>query len=219
MIRSDVVSLTVINGVAYRQKLPAGGSGIVILRADAAQPGIASISKTSGEAIPAANTPKDLYPKEAFQEAIALTARLPYKKRGNVQLKGQSVAEEPAAEAPVSAEQAAEEAVVDSAEYQKIVDKYTDKDGKLSYALLNKDMIKFAHSSSVVRKMVADGESVEAIQLYAAGAKFRSITGNSSLSDAQVQKMIELLDEVSPKGVFKEFNDEIRKMLKASKKK
>ena len=34
-----------------------GGSGLVIVREDAAQPGIASISKTSGEAIPAANTP------------------------------------------------------------------------------------------------------------------------------------------------------------------
>ena len=73
------------------------------------------------------------------------------------------------------------------------------------------------HSSSVVRKMVAEGESVEAIRLYAVGAKFRSITGNHNLTDAQVLKMVELLDEVSPKGVFKEFNDEIRKSLKAAK--
>lgn len=51
MIRTNVVLLSVIKAVAYRQKLMTGGSGIVIIRGDASQPGIASISKTSGEAI------------------------------------------------------------------------------------------------------------------------------------------------------------------------
>jgi hypothetical protein len=212
MIRTNVVSLSVINAIAYRQKLPAGGSGIVIIREDSAQPGIASISKTSGEAIPAATTPKKLFPQEAFQEAIALTARLPYKKQGSVKLRGET--------APIEAEpekEAEEEAVVDSADYEKIVAKYTDKDGKLSYELLNRDMIKFLHSSSIARKMVEDGESVDAIRLYAVGSKIRGITDNHDLTDAQVLKIVELLDEVSPKGVFKEFNNEIRKSLKAAK--
>ena len=62
MIRTDIVSLTQIDAVAFRQKLPAGGSGITILRYDADQPGIASISKTTGDPIPTANTPADLYP-------------------------------------------------------------------------------------------------------------------------------------------------------------
>ncbi len=212
MVRTDVVTLSVIEGIAYRQKLPAGGSGIVILREDAAQPGIASISKTTGQAIPSANTPKKLYPQEAFQEAIALTAGLPYKKRGSVQIKGAPLAAETAEEAEEVME---EEAVVDSAEYQKIVDQYTGKDGKLSYALLNRDMIKFAHSSSIVRRMIEAGESIEAIRLYTVGTKFRNITGNKDLTDAQVLKMADLLDEVSPKGVFRELNDEIRRSLKA----
>ena len=212
MIRTKVVNLSKIKGIAYRQKLTSGGSGIVIIREGVAQPGIASISKKSGEAILTANTPKDVYPQEVFQEAMALTAGLPYKKLGKVQLNEESVAEE-----PVTEELAAEEVVVDSEEYAKIVEKYTDKNGKLSYDLINKDMIKFAYSSSIVRKMVEDGESDESIRLYIAGAKFRSITGNHELTDAQVLKIVELLDEVSPKGVFKEFNDELRKM-KAGKK-
>ena len=213
MIRTEVVTLSVIKAVAYRQRLTAGGSGIVIIRDDVAQPGIASISKTSGAPIPTANTPADSYPKEAFEEAMTLTAGLPYSKRGPVRAEAVIPAEEPAA-----GEAAAEEAVVDSADYQKIVDRYTDKDGKLSYVLLNRDMIRFIHSSSVSRKMIADGESVEAIRLYAVGAKFRSITGDRDLTDAQVLKTVELLDEVSPKGVFREFNDEIRKSLKAGRK-
>ena len=212
MIRTNVVNLTVINGIAYRQKLMKGGSGIVIIRDDAAQPGIASISKTSGEAIPVANTPKKLYPQEAFNEAIALTAGLPYKNQGNVRLKGKLVSEEPAAEAEEQ-----EEIVVSSAEYLKVVEKYTDKNGKLSYDLLNKDMIKFAHSSSIVRKMVEEGVKPKEISAYVVGTKFRNITGNAKLTDQQVDKMVELLDEVSPKGVFKVFNDEIRKSLKAKK--
>ncbi len=212
MIRTNVVNLTSIKGIAYRQKLPSGVSGIVILRENAAQPGIASISKTSGKAIPTANTSKKLYPQKAFEEAMVLTAGLPYKNQGNVQLKGKLPDRE-----PVTKEQAKEEAVVDSAEYAMIVEKYTDKTGKLSYELLNKDMIRFAHSSSVVRGMVAEGKSVDRIRLYAAGTKFRSITGNHDLTNAQVKKIIELLDEVSPKGVFREFNEELRKMKAAGK--
>ena len=86
MIRTDTVDLTVIKAVAFRQKLMSGGSGITILRYDMDQPGIASISKTSGEPIPTDNTPADVYPAEAFREAIKLTAGMPYKKRGGVRL-------------------------------------------------------------------------------------------------------------------------------------
>ena len=213
MVRTNAVTLNSVPGVAYRQKLPAGGAGIVILREDCTQPGIASISKTSGEAIPAANTPKKMYPQEAFQEAISLTAGLPYRKQGSVQLKGKELREE----APAEAEAIEEEVVVDSADYQKIVDQYTDNNGKLSYPLLNKDMIQFAHRSSKVRKMLASGESVDTIRLYITGTKFRNITGNPGLTDEQVLIITELLDEVSPKGVFKELNSEIRKRLKAAK--
>ncbi|MBQ4384173.1 MAG: hypothetical protein II795_06805, partial [Firmicutes bacterium] len=66
MIRTNVVTLSVIDAIAYRRKLPSGGSGIVIIREGAEQPGIATISKTSGEAIPAANSPGKLYPQKAF---------------------------------------------------------------------------------------------------------------------------------------------------------
>ena len=215
MIRTNAVALSTIKAVAYRQKLLSGGSGIVILREDSAQPGIASISKTSGEPILTANTSKKLFPAEAFKEAIELTAGMPYKKQGKVLLKQEIRSEKPAKEP--EEEVLPEEVVVDSADYQKIVDRYTDKNGKLSYPLLNKDMIGFAHRSSRVRKMLADGESVDAIRLYITGSKFRSITGDPDLTDDQVLVITELLDEVSPKGVFKELNGEIRKELKAAK--
>ena len=216
MIRTNVVDLTVIPAAAYRQKLPTGGAGIVILRSDVKQPGIASISKTSGKAIPSANTPAESYPAEAFQEAIALTAGLPYHRQGSVRYVSRKLKEEQDKPAPELEEY---EAVVDSREYAAVVERFTDKNGKLSYELLNREFIKFAHSSSKVREMLEAHRSVEAIRLYIAGAKFRSITGNDKLTDAQVLKIAELLDEASPKGVFRDLNKELRAKLKAAKQK
>ena len=215
MIRTDIVKLTVIAAVAFRQKLMAGGAGVTVLRYDTAQPGIASISKTSGQAIPAANTPADKYPPEVFNEAIRLTFGMPYKKRGNVKLTKETVEEV----APEPAEEVTEEEVViDSREYQKLVDYYTDKNGKLSYELLNKDLIKFAHASKTVRGMLDEGESVKKIRTYIVCSKFRSVIGNRKLTEAQVLKMAELLDEVSPKSVFKTLDAELRKMSAGKKK-
>ena len=210
MIRTSSVKLTTLPAVAYREKLAKGGSGIVIVRSDATQPGIASISKTSGEPIPSANTSADLYPVEAFKEAMELTAGMPYRKQGKPKPVLIEVPEEEVPEVEV---------VVDSSEYQAVVDAYTDKSGKLSYALLNKDLIQFVHRSSVARRMIAAGEPEEAIRAYAVGAKFRTIAGNGDLTDEQALKMAELLDEVSPKGVFKELNAEIRTKLGKGKKK
>lgn len=210
MIRTSSVKLTTLPAVAYREKLAKGGSGIVIVRSDATQPGIASISKTSGEPIPSANTSADLYPVEAFKEAMELTAGMPYRKQGKPKPVLIEVPEEEVPEIEV---------VVDSSEYQAVVDAYTDKSGKLSYALLNKDLIQFVHRSSVARRMIAAGEPEEAIRAYAVGAKFRTIAGNGDLTDEQALKMAELLDEVSPKGVFKELNAEIRTKLGKGKKK
>ena len=210
MIRTETVTLTTIPAIAYRLKLTSGGSGIVILREDAPQPGIASISKTSGEPILTRNTAAKLFPKKAFQEAMELTAGLPYRKRGAPALPV------PVAEAPETKEEEIEPALeeaVDSEEYAKIVDAYLDKSGKLSYALLNKDLIGFAHRSSKVREMIGKKAAEDEIRLYIVGTKFRNLTGNRNLTDGQVLKMAELLDEVSPKGVFKELNDELRKKL------
>ncbi len=212
MIRTNVVTLTVIPAIAYRQKLPSGGSGITIYRYDTVQPGIASISKSSGKAIPAANTSRKLFPQAAFSEAIELTVGMPYKKQKGVRVAEEKVVEtdEPAEEA-VAKEDAA---VIDSADYQQIVAKFTDKKGKLSYDLLNRELIKYAKESAQVRSLVESKATADEICFEIAKAKFKEITGNAMLSDDQIRKAIELLDEVSPKGVFKELNSEIRLMLK-----
>ena len=109
------------------------------------------------------------------------------------------------------------EAVVDSAEYQRVVDAYSDKDGRLSYTLLNKDLIQTAKASGQVRLMIEDHASLEEIRLQVVKAKLRSVSRNPALTDEQVQLMIELLDEISPKGVLKPLNEDIRKWLRDGK--
>ncbi|MBR2571777.1 MAG: hypothetical protein IKE30_06560 [Clostridia bacterium] len=216
MVRTDTVNLTVITAVAFRQKLASGGAGVMILRYDASQPGIAAISKTSGDPIPTANTPGDLYPIEAFREAIALTAGMPYSKRGSVRLEKKAVVE--AAPEPEE-ETTADDPVIDTAEYQKIIAMYTDRNGKLSYELLNRDLIKFAHSSRTVHSMIAEGASTKKVRTYIVTSKFRTVTGNKKLTEEQAMKMGDLLDEVSPRSVFKQLDAELRKSSAANKRK
>ena len=62
--------------------------------------------------------------------------------------------------------------------------------------------------------MIGESAKPKEISQYVIGTKFRSITGSDKLTDSQVGKMVDLLDEVSPKGVFKEFDEEIRRSLK-----
>ena len=109
--------------------------------------------------------------------------------------------------------------VVDSADYQKVVARYTDKNGKLSYELLNRDLIKFAHSSKTVRSMLDEGASVKKVRTYIITSKFSTVTGNRKLTEEEAVKIGELLDEVSPKGVFKELDADLRKSSASNKRK
>ncbi|MBR6155420.1 MAG: hypothetical protein IKQ27_00550 [Lachnospiraceae bacterium] len=212
MIRTDTVSLTVIPAVAFRQKLKQGGSGIVILRPEARQPGIASISRTSGDPIINQQTDQKLFPEEAFKEAMRLTLGLPYRKTTPVKVTEDMIVKEIKEEEPEPEIKLNEEA------YQAIVARYTDKSGHLSYDLINKEMIRFAKSSSIVRGMIQEGKKASVIRNYIVSNKFRNIADNDDLTNADIKLIVEMLDEVSPKGVFKELDAEIRKMLGAQKK-
>jgi hypothetical protein len=90
---------------------------------------------------------------------------------------------------------------------------YTNRKGELSYELLNKALIKAAHANPFVATMVHQGASLEEISNHVVRANFESVSGNSHLSEAEVNSIISLLDEVSPRSVIREFNDEIRKMI------
>jgi hypothetical protein len=214
IIRTKLVELSTLAAVAYRQKLK-DGSGVVILRYDTPQPGSASISSKTGEPVPALNTNLDMYPLEGFREALELTGGMPYSRRGKVKLIG----EPPVETAPDNAEEPLTEdlVIVDSAEYQAIVNAYTNKKGELSYDLLNKDFVQFAKSSKIVADMVANQVSMDELRNYIIKVKLETFTGNPNLTLSQMNRIVEMLDEVSPRSVFRELNDELKKMLSYAK--
>jgi len=104
-------------------------------------------------------------------------------------------------------------ATVNSADYAAIVKAYTNKKGELSYALLNKALIQAARSNSFVATMVTNKASLEEIRDHVVKANFEAVSGNRSLSAAEVQHIVELLDEVSPRSLLREFNEDLRKLI------
>jgi hypothetical protein len=206
VIRTVLVELSTLEAVAFRQKMPGGHSGVVILRYDTAQPGLALLNHRTGEPDIAPNTPVDLFPLEAFQEALTLTSGMPYSRRGRVKL--QESAPEPVAEEAAAAED--DLATVSSADYAAVVKAYTNRKGELSYELLNKALIQAAHSNPYVAEMKAHGATLEAIRDHVVKANFEAITGNRSLTQAEVNRIVELLDAVSPRSVLREFNEDLR---------
>jgi hypothetical protein len=220
VIRTRLVELSSLEAVAYRQKLRGGQSGVVILRPDTAQPGLALLNHQSGQPDPAANTPAALYPLEAFQEALELTSGLPYSSRGPVRSPA-AVPGAPAAsavEAPAASELAEEPssadlATVNSADYQAIVKAYTNKKGEISYELLNKALIQAARSNPYVAELVARSATEAEIRDHVVKANFEAVTGNRAISQAEVNAILELLDAVSPRSVLRDLNEELRRIL------
>lgn len=215
MIRTKIVELSSINAVAYRQKRPKGkgrGSLIVIKRFDLDQPGMAIIDKGSGEPQPTPNTNLNHFPLEVLKEAAELTAGLPFSRRGAVKISQDAQAEQIASSEEAEAPE--ETATIDSAEYEAVVKAYTNKKGELSYELLNKDFIKFAKSSKIVSRMVTEGATLEEIRDHVLKVKLEGLSKNRNLSQEQINLIIDTLDEVSPRHVLREFNDELRKMLR-----
>lgn len=215
IVRTMLVELSVVPGVAYRQKL-FSGTGLVVMRYGTAQPGLATISRTSGDPVPATKTNLDLYPINAFREALALTSGLPFSRRGRVV----RLVEQPLPPEPDTAGDDAPSvdfSIVDSPEYQAVLDAYTSQKGELSFQLLNKDFIQFASSSKIMAEMIASNASIEDLRNHAVRAKFETLTGNTRLTDAQLNSIVELLDEISPRSALRAFEDELRRMLGQAK--
>jgi hypothetical protein len=218
LVRTPLVELSILAGFAYRQKLRGGQAGVVILRNDCPQPGLALVNHRTGEPDLADNLPQDLFPREAFVQALELTVGLPYRCRGPVQIQSNLSSFVDAREngddlSSIESSPSGALATVSGKDYAAVVKAYTNRKGELSYELLNKALIKAAHSNPFVATMISQGESLEKIRDHVIMANFEAVSGNHRLSLAEVNCIIELLDEVSPRSVLRELNDELRKMV------
>jgi len=216
IIRTTAVELSTIPAIAYKQKLATGGAGVKLLRLDTEASAVFTIDRRSGEATPYGTYDTALFPDEAVDEARELTSGLPYSARGKIKV---SVTEPTdAGEDAVLDNDADQIDMVDSPEYAAIIARYAGEDGKLNYALMNKDLIQFASKSTMVGQMIAQRDNADDIVAYVVANRAIQLTRRKdNLSPQEVTGLIETLDEINPRSAFKELALHIRRLLARSK--
>ncbi len=214
MIRTKIVELNVIEAVAYRQKLKGGKTGLVVMKFGLNQPGMAIMDRTTGRPVVPANAPKAI-PMEAYAEAGALTEGLTYARHHQFQMLGGTKSQVKNVE--IFDEEPEEELViVNSQDYTKIINAYKDKHGNFSHLLINRDLLKFAKSSTLVGNLVKNGVSRDEIRKHIVRSRFETITGNHKISDKEIEQIVSMLDEAHKEGVFKKLNAELQKMMRSA---
>ena len=217
LVRTKSVELTVIPAIAYKQKLTSGGAGIKIIRLDQAADAVATLDRRTGEPVAYGKIDAQLFPAEAFEEAIELTAGLPYSSRRhiNVSVREEQEAEEPAP-APDAAGVAPSRDMSGTDEYKAIVERYCDEKGRMNYTLMNKDFIQFASRSKTVADMVGEHALTDDIVIYVVQNRAAYIAGKRDSLDAQgAAALIETLDELDPRSVFKELKRYLNRLQAA----
>lgn len=213
IIRTAAVELSVIPAIAYKQKLKSGGAGVKLIRLDCESSAVATVDKRSGEPVPYNAVDENLFPYEAFSEAIELTVGLPFSARGKISLNITCQAE---AEDIVE-EDVAKTDMTLSDEYAAIVERYSDEKGKMNYQLMNRDFMSFASKSKVVSEMVGKREHTDDILVHVIKNRAAHIAGKrESLEDDEVKALIQVLDEIDPRSAFKELKAYINRQLSAS---
>ena len=211
IIRTPAVELTSIPAIAYKQKLSAGGAGIKIFRLDSDATAVVTIDRRTGEGVPRGKIDEQLFPEEAISEAISVTSGMAYSARGKITI----TAQKETTEADDVVETEIEKIdMVGSAEYNAIIERYSDEKGKLNYSLMNKDFIQFASKSKILNEMVQNKADTDDLLRYILKNRAAFIAGTKeSLSDTQVDALLETLDEIDPRSAFKELTQHLKRML------
>lgn len=211
IIRTKAVELTMIPAIAYKQKLASGGAGIKILRIDGDQSAVCTIDRRTSEPVPYGTVDENLFPMEAFDEALELTSGLPYSARGGIRLSAvmQVYPDDVVEEAPPE-----QIDMTLSPEYQAIVERYSDEKGKMNYQLMNKEFIQFASKSKTVVDMAREKATRDEIFIFVVKSRAALVAGSKeSLDDNSVALLIETLDEIDPRSAFKELKAYINRVL------
>ncbi|MDR0273491.1 MAG: hypothetical protein LBI27_09270 [Clostridiales bacterium] len=207
IIRTKVVELSEIPALAYKMKLKSGGSGVKLYRTDVDATFFAETDKRTGEAVTSEKS--ELFPESALCEALELLEGLPYSARGKVKIVISNEAE--AEEICPGTEKLS---MVESDEFNSIVDRFSDENGKLNYALMNKQFIQFASSSKVVSTMAGERASEKDISMFVLKNRAAFLANKKEhLSDEEATALLEALNEINPRSALKELNLHIRKML------
>ena len=213
IIRTKVVELSEWPVVAYKLKLKDGGSGIKLHRTDCEAAAFSEVDKRTGGVVSASGIDEELFPEEAFLEAIELLAGLPYSARGKVKILADGSAD--ACElTEEDANQVTVACMVSSDEFAAIIERYSDENGRLNYTLMNKQFIQFANGSKVVRELAQKKASDEEILLFVLKNRAAFLANKREhLDDREAAALKEALDEINPRSAFKELSSHLRRML------
>ena len=211
MIRTEAVRLTAIGGLAYKQKLTAGGAGITIMTP--ADKAVFTINKRSGLCIPYGAVDGEIFTKTVIAEALEATKGLPYRRLGAITKVHDDIhGEESSAELETEDEKAAVD-VLASLEYKEFIAQYTDKSGKFSYQLMNKELMQFAARSSVVKRMLAEKNNADKIIRYIVKSKAADLVRNKGMEDDMLTVFIDTFDSMDTRSAFKELNAYLRSKM------
>ena len=208
MIRTETVKLSRVAGLAFKQKLAAGGAGLTIITPD--DKAVYTINKRDGSAVPYGVVDLKLFTPKVVEEALELTRGLSYKRMGSIT---KVYEDSHCDEASVDLETGDDKPSVDvvaSKEYEGFIMEYTDKNGKFSYQLMNRDLMKFFESSSVAKAMVADAESDDKIARYVIRSKAVSLARSKTMDDDFLTAFIDTFDSMNTRSAFKELKAHIR---------
>ena len=216
MIRTEIVQITTIKGIAFKQKLKAGGAGITIMTPN--DTAMFTINKRDGSCVPFGQVNTQIFTNDVTSEALQLTRGLPFRRLGKVTMVyDDNHCDEGSVESET--EDTKLEIDVDSSvEYKAFTSRYTDKTDKFSYQLMNKDLMQFASKSSVVSKMISEKADVDAIVRYIVKSKAADLCRNRGMDDVMLSAFIDTLDSMDTRSAFKELRAYLRDKMSRKKK-
>jgi len=215
IIRTTAVELSTIPAIAYKQKLSSGGAGIKIFRLDQDATTVFTIDRRTGEGTPYGKYDASLFPDEAVDEALELTLGLPYTSRGKLTITAFETAEDEEDVIEVEIEKVD---MVNSEEYNALIQRYENEKGKINYSLMNKDFIQFSSKSKIVGEMVAAKADVDDILAYVLNSMVLQLTKRKdAMNIHEVAALIETLDEINPRSAFKELKAYHKRLLAKDK--
>jgi len=197
-----------IKGLAYRQKLTAGGTGVSIITPD--DRAVYTINKRDGSCVPYGTVNSEVFTESIINEALELTNGMSYKRLGKI---AKVYADNHCDETPIEQETEdgkAEIDVIASVDYREFIAQYTDKNDKFSYQLMNKDLIQFSTRSSVVRKMLEEKTDADEIIRYIVKSRAADLARNKGMGDEMLTAFIETLDSMDTRSAFKELKSHLR---------
>ena len=215
MIRTEAVQLTSIKGLAFKQKLQAGGAGITIMTPD--DKAVFTINKRDGSYTPYGTVNSGIFTTAAIEESFELTKGLPYRRLGKISKVYPDIHCDESSVELETEDEKVEIDVIASAEYKEFIAQYTDKNNKFSYQLMNKELMQFASRSSVVRKKLQENESTDSIVRYIVKSKAADLTRNRGMEDEMLTAFIETLDSMDTRSAFKELTAHLRGKMSRKK--